>query len=342
MEIDCNTNENLEYIFDHLDIDEDGKITLHEFVQGVLQLRGHARAKRVFEMHCDLIRESNLINKQMSSMRRMQKAQGLAMDEMYKKLSDMEVGKNQDKVKVTVKREKSEAKSESPHHVRGAASESLTVGSAVKLVGMSEASQLNGRTGTIVNTAHTASSQFAVNLGEGYPVFLVERKNLQTLEKIPEAKNFAPTTHQVEQVKEVSKESNEVQMVPAGSSGQYIVQPVLLTAVARQSAALRDVDAKVQVLTDTVMSIARNTQRSPRSQAATQIIYSQPPPSQGPSVGDAALHSLEHRMTVRTTALEQEMRALRETILQCIPLSTTMAGQRQFQATSLGNSQVLS
>merc|ERR1719191_703311 len=93
MEIDCNTNENLEYIFDHLDIDEDGKITLHEFVQGVLQLRGQARAKRVFEVHCDLIRESNMINKQMSSMRRMQKAQSMAMDEIYKKLSEMEVGK---------------------------------------------------------------------------------------------------------------------------------------------------------------------------------------------------------------------------------------------------------
>merc|ERR1719174_2571112 len=63
MDVMFDSVEALEYIFDRLDINEDGKITMHEFVQGVLQLRGRARAKRVFEMHCDVIREANINNK---------------------------------------------------------------------------------------------------------------------------------------------------------------------------------------------------------------------------------------------------------------------------------------
>eukprot|EP00746_Dinoflagellata_sp_MGD_P082478 gnl/MRDRNA2_/MRDRNA2_32751_c0_seq1.p1 gnl/MRDRNA2_/MRDRNA2_32751_c0~~gnl/MRDRNA2_/MRDRNA2_32751_c0_seq1.p1 ORF type:complete len:309 (+),score=57.46 gnl/MRDRNA2_/MRDRNA2_32751_c0_seq1:112-927(+) len=46
----------LQLIFDLIDFDGDGNLTVTEFVQGVLQMRGSARARRLFELHCDFSR----------------------------------------------------------------------------------------------------------------------------------------------------------------------------------------------------------------------------------------------------------------------------------------------
>lgn len=216
---------------------------------------------------------------------------------------------------------------------------SFEEGSSVQLVGMPQDSLLNGKVGTVTRDLCTESkSEFAVQLDKGHPPILVEKKHLRIAESIAPAPAATKVAH-------VKKDSEELQVMPAADFQQPIVQPVLLTAVARQSAALRDLDAKVQTLSDTVMTVARNNvQLSPQTQAATQIIYSQAPPVQGTSVGDSALLALENRMTVRTTALEQEMRALRETILQCLPLcggNTASPQHRQLGAPLVGNSQVL-
>lgn len=58
----------LEYLFDNLDVDRNGTISLPEFVQGTLQLRGAAKAKRLFELHCDVVQHSNGVNSQLSSL----------------------------------------------------------------------------------------------------------------------------------------------------------------------------------------------------------------------------------------------------------------------------------
>lgn len=43
----------LSSLFDQIDINGDGTLCTREFVQGVLQVRGPARARRLFELHCD-------------------------------------------------------------------------------------------------------------------------------------------------------------------------------------------------------------------------------------------------------------------------------------------------
>lgn len=327
MDLDCNAVEGLEYIFDRLDIDEDGKITLHEFVQGTLQLRGQARAKRVFEMHCDLIRESNIMNKQMTSVKRMQKMQSMALDGISRKLDSMA------------------PEVEEEPETQG--SISLAVGCSVQLVNMKDGS-FNGRVGTIVRDLSTESrSEFLIDLGDSLPAILVEKENLQIADQVngtevPSAKKEVSQEIQKEEVKKESKKHKvkeaEMQLVPVAACRQSEMHAVLLTAIARQSAALANVDAKVQTLSDTVVSLAQhNAQRpssGPSAQALTQIICQ---PTQSPDCmggpPEPALHALENRMSVRSIVLEEEMRALRETILQCLP---------QLRAPLLRNSQVLS
>jgi len=338
MEIDCNNTDSLEYIFDHLDIDEDGKITLHEFVQGTLQLRGMARAKRVFEMHCDLVRESNIMHKQVNSIKRIQRMQTVALDEIYKLMSGKPGPTSQIRTMNSTP-EITPPEVTSPPIVENSStpkqtSTSWAVGSTVKLVGMPEGSQLNGKVGSIMRDLSTESrSEFLVELDKGHPAILVEKAHLEITD------NTAPSTSDPQvavDVKEV-KDSGVLQVVPVVTSSPS-TDHVLLTAVARQSATLQDLDSKVQSLSDTVMSVARNNaQFSPQNQAATQIIYSQPPPLQGPSAGDSALVALESRMTMRTTALEQEIRALHESVLRCLP-----PAREQHRAPDVGNSQVYS
>lgn len=41
------------HFFDQIDVNHDDGLSVPEFVQGIMQMRGPARAKRVFELHCD-------------------------------------------------------------------------------------------------------------------------------------------------------------------------------------------------------------------------------------------------------------------------------------------------
>jgi len=41
-------------LFDTIDVDDSGELAPTEFVDGMMQMRGGARARRVFELHCEL------------------------------------------------------------------------------------------------------------------------------------------------------------------------------------------------------------------------------------------------------------------------------------------------
>eukprot|EP00746_Dinoflagellata_sp_MGD_P016614 gnl/MRDRNA2_/MRDRNA2_137645_c0_seq1.p1 gnl/MRDRNA2_/MRDRNA2_137645_c0~~gnl/MRDRNA2_/MRDRNA2_137645_c0_seq1.p1 ORF type:complete len:576 (-),score=83.58 gnl/MRDRNA2_/MRDRNA2_137645_c0_seq1:31-1650(-) len=55
----------LDYLFDTLDFDSNGYISLHEFVQGTLQIRGTARARRLFELYCAVDKLAGRFDKRM-------------------------------------------------------------------------------------------------------------------------------------------------------------------------------------------------------------------------------------------------------------------------------------
>jgi len=40
-------------LFTQIDLNQNGRLNINQFIQGVLQLRGPARARRLFELHCD-------------------------------------------------------------------------------------------------------------------------------------------------------------------------------------------------------------------------------------------------------------------------------------------------
>jgi len=57
----------LSSLFDQIDINQDGTLSVVEFVQGVMQIRGPARARRLFELHCDFSRHAHTFETQISS-----------------------------------------------------------------------------------------------------------------------------------------------------------------------------------------------------------------------------------------------------------------------------------
>jgi len=78
----------LEYLFDHLDLNRNGSISLNEFVQGTLQLRGPAKAKRLFELHCDVIREQSVTEKKLHEIRIKQGSSEEALKAVVSKQKD--------------------------------------------------------------------------------------------------------------------------------------------------------------------------------------------------------------------------------------------------------------
>lgn len=50
----------IEALFDHMDVNGDGALEVQEFVSAIMQMRGGARAKRVFELHNDVTRLSSV------------------------------------------------------------------------------------------------------------------------------------------------------------------------------------------------------------------------------------------------------------------------------------------
>eukprot|EP00746_Dinoflagellata_sp_MGD_P011869 gnl/MRDRNA2_/MRDRNA2_125074_c0_seq1.p1 gnl/MRDRNA2_/MRDRNA2_125074_c0~~gnl/MRDRNA2_/MRDRNA2_125074_c0_seq1.p1 ORF type:complete len:642 (-),score=132.12 gnl/MRDRNA2_/MRDRNA2_125074_c0_seq1:89-2014(-) len=57
----------LSTLFEQIDLDGNGSLSIHEFIQGTMQMRGPARARRLFELHCDFSRQSNSITQRMDN-----------------------------------------------------------------------------------------------------------------------------------------------------------------------------------------------------------------------------------------------------------------------------------
>jgi len=49
----------LSVLFEEIDLNQNNRLSVHDFVQGVMQLRGSARARRLFEFHCDFSRHKH-------------------------------------------------------------------------------------------------------------------------------------------------------------------------------------------------------------------------------------------------------------------------------------------
>lgn len=82
----------LEYLFDLLDVNGNQTISMHEFVQGSLQVRGYARAKRLFELHCFTVRNSNVVNGQLKSIIRKQEEQDILLSRHCADIAELRTG----------------------------------------------------------------------------------------------------------------------------------------------------------------------------------------------------------------------------------------------------------
>eukprot|EP00746_Dinoflagellata_sp_MGD_P124590 gnl/MRDRNA2_/MRDRNA2_59186_c0_seq1.p1 gnl/MRDRNA2_/MRDRNA2_59186_c0~~gnl/MRDRNA2_/MRDRNA2_59186_c0_seq1.p1 ORF type:complete len:516 (+),score=83.88 gnl/MRDRNA2_/MRDRNA2_59186_c0_seq1:84-1631(+) len=56
----CLNPEELSNLFEVIDVDDSGGLTPQEFVNGMVQMRGPARARRLFEMHCDFRKKQRM------------------------------------------------------------------------------------------------------------------------------------------------------------------------------------------------------------------------------------------------------------------------------------------
>eukprot|EP00746_Dinoflagellata_sp_MGD_P043160 gnl/MRDRNA2_/MRDRNA2_204889_c0_seq1.p1 gnl/MRDRNA2_/MRDRNA2_204889_c0~~gnl/MRDRNA2_/MRDRNA2_204889_c0_seq1.p1 ORF type:complete len:477 (-),score=106.36 gnl/MRDRNA2_/MRDRNA2_204889_c0_seq1:132-1418(-) len=52
-DIGCLDPEEIGMLFDTIDVDHNTELSPQEFVNGIMQMRGGARARRIFELHCD-------------------------------------------------------------------------------------------------------------------------------------------------------------------------------------------------------------------------------------------------------------------------------------------------
>jgi voltage-gated sodium channel len=64
----CLDPEEIGALFDTIDVDDSHGLTPQEFVDGMMQMRGPARARRLFEMHCDLQKKDRLTKEEVKSM----------------------------------------------------------------------------------------------------------------------------------------------------------------------------------------------------------------------------------------------------------------------------------
>merc|ERR1712118_25590 len=55
----CMDPEEIGMLFDTIDVDDSQELSAQEFVDGMMQMRGAARARRLFELHCELKRHCN-------------------------------------------------------------------------------------------------------------------------------------------------------------------------------------------------------------------------------------------------------------------------------------------
>merc|ERR1719421_456542 len=64
----CLDLEEIGILFDTIDVDESGHLSPQEFVEGLMQMRGTARARRLFEMHCALHKMHNKTQEKLQTM----------------------------------------------------------------------------------------------------------------------------------------------------------------------------------------------------------------------------------------------------------------------------------
>lgn len=69
----------LSTLFDQIDLNQAGYLNLNEFVQGILQMRGPARARRLFEFHLDFTRHQNTVEHNMGDMKAKIDSQGRSL-----------------------------------------------------------------------------------------------------------------------------------------------------------------------------------------------------------------------------------------------------------------------
>jgi len=55
-EFGCLDAEEVAILYDTIDVDDSGELTPQEFVKGIMQMRGVARARSVFELHCGVVK----------------------------------------------------------------------------------------------------------------------------------------------------------------------------------------------------------------------------------------------------------------------------------------------
>lgn len=209
-------NYDVEYLFDHLDIDLDGKITLTEFVQGTLQLKGQARAKRLFEVHCDLVRQHNTTQSKMAlqteimqehsdelravserqqDLARVLEAQAEKMDQMQELFlgqmpkpacpqMDTQVVKTQGTAPSTQHRTEVANPScpqrgeDTVESTKLIQPQSMQRGDAVRIRGLQENPDLNDSIGVVIRIED--NGRVIIDLGRGQPTFSVKVENLES------------------------------------------------------------------------------------------------------------------------------------------------------------------
>merc|ERR1712100_297579 len=60
-EFSCLDSMEIATLFDMMDIDSSDRLCPQEFVDGMIQMRGTARARRIFELHCDMIKKNKAV-----------------------------------------------------------------------------------------------------------------------------------------------------------------------------------------------------------------------------------------------------------------------------------------
>lgn len=65
----CLDAEEVGILFDTIDVDDSGELTPQEFVKGILQMRGAAKARGVFELHCDLLKSTRRLQESVTEVR---------------------------------------------------------------------------------------------------------------------------------------------------------------------------------------------------------------------------------------------------------------------------------
>jgi len=62
-EFSCLKPEEIGYIFETIDIDDSSQLNPQEFVDGLMQMRGAARARRIFELHCSMRKKHKMLHR---------------------------------------------------------------------------------------------------------------------------------------------------------------------------------------------------------------------------------------------------------------------------------------